>query len=180
MNTRNPIKPNLGDTIKIKKIIRPLIAIFLLVSSGCTWIFQKEVRVYVNEGDYGWYFIFIEKDSTTLPKYVDEDIDMCNKHFVYLKLDNPEKYALQVYNCKEKKSISYKMKKVGKSENPPTKICFQFYYPNPKKFANEVFDMPSFNDKKKYEKYQETSNLLISESFRLLDSLLEKHNLSFK
>lgn len=179
MNTKNTTKLSLADLIKIKILMRIIIVLFLFVASGCKYFFKKEIKVYVKDGNYGWYFVFIEKDGLISANNIDKDIDMCNRHFVSLKLDDPEKYSLNVYDCEEKKRFNNKMKNIGKRGNPPENICIEFYYPDPQVFADEVFDPPSYLDKKKSEKYRETFNLLNSESIRILYSLLEKNNLSF-
>lgn len=144
----------------------------LLVNCGCN-LLPKEIKINVKEHNYGWYFIFIETDTTCSLNFIDEGINMCNSKSVCLKMNDFNKYYFSAYLCGKKEKISGKMKMATYRGNTNEKICFHFYYPDPNVYPDEVLDMPDYNEEKKYEKYRETSFLLDGVQNGIYDSLVK-------
>lgn len=169
-NTKKLIKPNLEHTMTKRTVF---FALAFIIFGSCTRFMKKEIKVYVENGKYGWYFVFIENAGGEFSADEPNAFDLTNENFAIIKLGDPAKYKLRIFDKYSKKELSKKMKLISYRGNYETFMCCKFYYPDPEKYPDEVFGK-DVNDP---ESNIERDIARIGSS--ILDSIMKKQNLSW-
>lgn len=125
------------------------LTLMIITLGACSSFMKKEIKVYVESGKYGWYFVFIENVDEEMSAQEPITLDLTDENFAIIKLGDPAKYKLSIYDKDSKKELSNKMKLISYSGNYDTFMSCKFYYPDSKKYPDEIF-RTDVNDPESY------------------------------
>ncbi|MFN6943670.1 MAG: hypothetical protein ACK4ND_01890 [Cytophagaceae bacterium] len=145
--------------------------LMIIALGACNSFMKKEIKVYIEVGKYGWYFVFIENVDKEISAEEPIALDLTDENFAIVKLGNPAKYKLRIYDKDSNKELSQDMKMISYSGNYEAFMSCKFYYPNPEKYPDDIF-RTDVNDPRSY--IRKDINRRGSE---MLDSIMKQHDL---
>lgn len=126
------------------------LTLMIITLGACNSFMKKEIKVYVESGKYGWYFVFIENvDENKMSAQEHITLDLTDENFAIVKLVEPGKYKLRIYDKDSKKELSQKMKLINYSGNYDSFQVCRFYYPDSEKHYDGIFEI-DVNDPKSH------------------------------
>lgn len=147
------------------------LTLMIITLGACSSFMKKEIKVYVESGKYGWYFVFIENVEGESPTQEPIPLNLTDENFAIIKLGNPVKYKLRIYDKDSKKELSKKMKLIGYRGNFNNLQCCMFYYPDIKKHPNGIFTTDVNDPQSHIKRGIERSGSI------MLDSIMKQHDL---
>ena len=143
----------------------------IILFTSCDNLMQEEITVFVDDARYGWYFVFIKNVDGELSSQLLNDVDLSKDNFAVIKLADPAKYKLVIYDKDSNEELSKKMKLIKYSGNYDTFMVCMFYYADATNFVDEIFDA-DYNDPR-----AEIKRDIESQGRIILDSIMQQQNL---